>query len=126
MGNAIALAFLSAGPVFYDRIYGGENYAPMIQALTDAQITEGSIGELIERLWSAYESGKQNVGSGISAFPSVHVGMATVVALYFYERHRIFLMPSVAIVAIYQVLSVHQDWHYAIDGYFSILAVVTL
>lgn len=126
LGNVVALAFLSAGPVFYDRIYGGENYAPMIQALADAQITEGSIGELIERLWSAYESGKQNVGSGISAFPSVHVGMATVVALYFYERHRIFLMPSVAIVAIYQVLSVHQGWHYAIDGYFSILAVVTL
>lgn len=50
LGNVVALAFLSAGPVFYNRIYGGENYAPMIQALADARITEGSIGELIERL----------------------------------------------------------------------------
>jgi len=32
----------------------------------------------------------------------------------------------IGVIAAYQVLSVHLGWHYAIDGYFSILTVVAL
>ena len=32
----------------------------------------------------------------------------------------------IGVIAAYHVLSVHLGWHYAIDGYFSILTVVAL
>ncbi|WP_371169459.1 phosphatase PAP2 family protein [Aliiroseovarius sp. 2305UL8-7] len=123
LGNVWALAFMSAGPVYYDRLYDTNLFAPMIQTLDGAGITTGAIGNLMNHLWDAYESGAQKIGSGISAFPSVHVGMATVFALYMYERHRLLLIPSIIVVAIFQFLSVYQGWHYAIDGYFSILLI---
>ncbi len=126
LGNLFALGFLSAGPVYFDRLYGGAYFAPLLAGLDQAQISASGVGRLIDHLWMAYESGAQQLGSGISAFPSVHVGMATVFALYLFERHRYFLPLSITIAGTYQFLSVYQGWHYAIDGYFSILAIVAL
>lgn len=124
LGNVLAMTFLSAGPVYFDRLYGGEMFAPLLVALDQSQITAGGVGLMMDHLWDTYSSGSQEIGSGISAFPSVHVGMATVFALYLYERHRYFLPLSIGIACTYQFLSVYQGWHYAIDGYFSILAIL--
>ncbi len=126
LGNLFALGFLSAGPVYFDRLYGGDYFATLLSGLEQAQITTSGVGRLIDHLWVAYESGAQQVGSGISAFPSVHVGMATVFSLYLFERHRYFLPLSIGIASTYQFLSVYQGWHYAVDGYFSILVIVGL
>lgn len=126
LGNILALGFLSAGPVYFDRLYGGDSFAALFPALETAGLLQNTTGQLIDMLWQAYQSQAQLPGSGISAFPSVHVAMATVVALYLYERHRYFALPAAAIIATYQFLSVYQGWHYAIDGYFSILFILAL
>lgn len=126
LGNIVALAFLSAGPIFYDRLLGGDSFAPMMAAFQTAEFSGGILAFTSDLLWDAYENGAQLPGSGISAFPSVHIATATVFALYLFERHRAALPFSILIVATFQFLSVYQGWHYAIDGYFSILAVGAL
>jgi hypothetical protein len=124
IGNVIALAVLSAGPVFYDRLYDGDTFAGLDAALAGSGVATGSLGVLHERLWSAYMSGVQDAGSGISAFPSVHISMITVIALYLAERWRFLLPASVGLVAVYLFLSVYSGAHYAIDGYASIALMV--
>ncbi len=124
LGNAIALSLLSVGPVYYDRLLGGQEFAGLAVALEQSGIASSATGNIQVRLWDAYVSGAQQAGSGISAFPSVHIAMITVMALYLAERSR-FLVPfSVGLVAVYLFLSVYLGWHYAIDGYASILLML--
>jgi hypothetical protein len=54
------------------------------------------------------------------------MAMVTVIAAYAVERVRTLLIPAILIVAIYQFLSVYLGWHYAIDGYASILGVLAM
>lgn len=124
LGNLIALAVLSAGPVFYDRLYDGETFAALTAALDSSGVASGTLGFQHERLWQAYLTGVQDAGSGISAFPSVHIGMIMVIALYLAERWRFLAPLSVGLVAVYLFLSVYSGAHYAIDGYASILLMV--
>ena len=126
LGNLLALVFMSAGPVYYDRLLGTDTFAGLDAALGAAGITEGRVGWYHDHLWQLYTSGAQDAGSGISAFPSVHVAMAMVIALYLFELRRALWPVSVALVLLYQYLSVYLGWHYAVDGYASILAVLGL
>jgi len=123
IGNIIALAGLSAGPVFYDRIYGGERFADLTAAMA-ATPEISSYFELIQDdLWMAYTTSEQAIGSGISAFPSVHVSVAMVGALYLWERSRLLGVIGAAFVAVILFLSVYSGYHYALDGYFSIAVI---
>lgn len=126
LGNFLAGAFMSAGPVYYDQVVGGDRFAPMLEALQMAGIAQSMTGQIQNHLWEVYQTSGQQVGSGISAFPSVHVAMATLIALYLAERSRLFWPLSVLIIITFQFLSVYLGWHYAIDGYFSILFIVAL
>ncbi len=123
LGNVLALAFMSVGPVFYDRLLGGDSFAPLMAALQTSGVSDSAIGMAQDKLWKIYATGSQEAGSGISAFPSVHIAMVTLLALYLYERSRWLAIIGGAIVALFVFLSVYPGWHYAIDGYFSILAV---
>lgn len=123
LGNLLALAFLSVGPVYYDRLLGGDAFAGLTGALAGSGVTEGPMGVVQERLWSLYTTGAQDAGSGISAFPSVHIAMISVIALYVAERWRWLAPVSGLLVLTYLFLSVYLGWHYAIDGYVSLAAV---
>lgn len=125
IGNALALATMSAGPVYYDRVLEGERFADLTDALAASGIAGALTGAIQEYLWFGYESHASALGSGISAFPSVHVAMATVFALYVAERWRLFAWPALAYLAAIQFLSVWLGWHYAVDGYASIAVIGT-
>ncbi|MBY6049590.1 phosphatase PAP2 family protein [Vannielia litorea] len=124
LGSVLALGGLSAGPIYYDRLLGGDRFAGLIEALAASGISASMTGQVQDFLWGVYASGAQGVGSGISAFPSVHVGMACVVSLYLYERARWLAPLSVAITGVFLFLSVHLGWHYAVDGYASIAVIL--
>lgn len=126
LGNIVALAFMSGGPVFYDRIIGGDTFSGLQQALRDSDIASGNTGQIQTFLWAAFVNTSQSVGSGISAFPSLHLSMTTLIALYLFERWRAMLPVSMLIIATYLFLSVYLGWHYAIDGYVSIGATIAL
>ena len=126
LGNVIALAGSSVGPVYYDALLGGDRFAGLHAALAESDITNTSIGRIQKFLWAAYAERGVALGSGISAFPSVHVGIATITALYLAERSRWLAVPGYAFLAVILFLSVYTGYHYAIDGYFSILFIVGL
>ena len=140
LGNIIALAFMSTGPIFQDLLPGGlvGSHMSALEMLErpDAQ---GLIA-VKHHLWASYMDASNVVGSGISAFPSVHVGMATVLGLYIARighdgaktmrlagarrvlRHGSALA-GMAIIGVFLVLSVYLGWHFAVDGYASILVI---
>lgn len=126
LGNVIALAVSSAGPVFYDDLLGGGRFAALTAALQSSGLKDTMVGDIQAYLWTSYEAKALLFGSGISAFPSVHLGIATLTALYLFERQRFLILPGIAFVAVIQFLSVYTGYHYAIDGYFSIAAVIGL
>jgi len=123
LGNILALAGLSAGPVFYDRLLGGNRFSDLTEVLVASGIAGTAVGFTQTNLWHYLVDLNQTKGSGISAFPSVHVGIAALLALYGFERGAVWGMLGAGFCAIILFLSVYLGWHYALDGYFSILAV---
>jgi len=124
LGNLLALAGMSAGPIFYDRIHGGDTFAGLAAAMHHAGFDHSFITNVQNALWRIYTTRALSAGSGISAFPSVHVATATMVAVYFAARSRWFVLPGILYVAAIQFMAVHTGYHYAIDGYFSIAVVL--
>lgn len=123
VGNVLAFAGLSVGPVYYDRLLGGERFADLTVALTTSGVAASGIGITQQALWEIYAGQSALIGSGISAFPSVHVAIATVAAIYMCERSK-WLVPLAAIFLFFTLyLSVFTGYHYAVDGYVSIIVI---
>ncbi|WP_417271002.1 phosphatase PAP2 family protein [Celeribacter sp.] len=143
LGNFIAVVFMSAGPIFaglLPSISPSDHAAVMGMLARDDASMLHSVRDV---LWHAYAEDQSQAASGISAFPSVHVGMATVVGLYILRlgrdlqtvlpatplRHVVRVtscLASVVIVGVFMVLSVYLGWHYAVDGYASIMVMTGL
>jgi len=126
VGNILALGGMSAGPVYYDRVYGTERFFDLAVALQNSPFNGHLLKVIQENLWQVYAENGQAFGSGISAFPSVHVSSAMVGGLYLIERSRWLAFPAVGFVAAVLLLSVYTGYHYALDGYVSILVIAGL
>ena len=128
VGNVLALVFLSVGPVYSDALLNEDSFADLNIALQESGIAQSVVGRLQDWLWQLHSLGETQFGSGISAFPSVHVSVATVAAFYMHDmaRHAVVSVIAVLIVLTILLLSVMIGWHYAVDGYASILIVAGL
>ena len=126
LGNIIAIQAMSAGPVYYAQVVGSGRFAPLMDYLSFSRHTVYSSVDLQNRLWLSYDSGVVDIGSGISAFPSLHLAMATLWALVAYDVNKWFGRFMVLFAVLILIGSVHLGWHYAIDGYVSILATVAI
>jgi hypothetical protein len=127
VGNVLAGAFMSAGPAFYGHVTGdsarfGEQLAFLARGIDWAN----SAASYQEYLWSLHSSGMTGFGSGISAFPSVHVGLITLNALFLWDFNRRLGLAALAYVGFVLMSSVYLAWHYAIDGYAAIAAVLVI
>lgn len=100
IGMAAAYVFSSAGPLFTGRF--------------DTSLLPGSVRMTAELLWSNYQAGGAILGGGISAFPSLHVAIATWFALALAQRG--WPKIGVAYVASIYIGSVILGWHYLLDG----------
>lgn len=124
LGNVLAGIFLSAGPAFYGAVTGDSGrFAEQLAFLAESGGQHSAVAYQ-EYLWSLYSEGKAGFGSGISAFPSVHVGLITMNALFLAELSRRKALAAILYTALILASSVYLGWHYAIDGYVSILATV--
>lgn len=124
LGNVWALAGSSVGPVYYDRLLGGDRFQDLMAALQASGITQSPIGLIQEALWRRFEGGMIELGLGISAFPSMHVAIAALTALYLTERSLWLAPVGVVFLGVIFFMSVYTGYHYALDGYFSIAAVL--
>lgn len=128
IGNVFATVFSSVGPIYIDRYYGGDSFAPMIASLKELTFPGTSVDALQTRLWEALitDDGMATGGAAISAFPSMHVAIAVVWAIYMTERSRFFAPVAIGFAVTIIFLSVYTGWHYAVDGYASIVGVLAL
>ncbi|MDP9810267.1 hypothetical protein J2W42_003128 [Rhizobium tibeticum] len=122
-GNILAGIFISAGPVFYGAVTGdGQRFAALLSVLNSPD-TPTTAGMFQRYLWSLHEHGTSGLGSGISAFPSVHVGLIALNAFFAAEVSRRLGIIAFCYTAFVIASSVYLGWHYAIDGYASVLVV---
>jgi hypothetical protein len=116
-GIVTANIFSSAGPVYYGRLnaapdlYAG--HMELIRGLSASAKLEALV--LQDSLWAAYAATPSF--SSISAFPSMHVAIATLVFLACRHLGKWLKYLSAAYLALIFLGSIFLGWHYAIDGY---------
>ncbi len=135
IGSIFAFILSSGGPVYYGRLTGLEDvYAPLMDRLQtmDASIrSDGGFWEIWvldvqDHLWEQYTSAATTIGSGISAMPSMHVSIATLMALSARRIGRWFGRVMTVYAVIIMIGSVHLGWHYAVDGYLAFILTVII
>lgn len=122
LGNLLAIAGSSVGPVYYDLLYGTDRFAALHQAFAASGFDTGPIARLQSLLWQ----NSSGMISYISAFPSMHVAIACIVALYLRDRFRLFQPLGHGFAALILLISVYSGYHYLVDGIASIAVVLVL
>jgi hypothetical protein len=122
LGNVIAAAAMSAGPVYYELVTGYPRFAGLVDYLARHSMAQ----EWQALLWKAHVAGQAGPGYGVSAFPSLHLANATLFVLLAGRVHRWLKWTAVAFCAVILFGSVHLGWHYAVDGYFAIAGTVLI
>ncbi|MEN3973122.1 phosphatase PAP2 family protein [Sphingomicrobium sp. XHP0235] len=115
IGTALQYLAPSAGPVFYDRIGLGARFSdlPLLPWVERAS----------DYLWNDYQNPQMGFGTGISAFPSMHVAIACWIALVVRSQAPRFQWFAWVYLLVITVGSVHLGWHYAVDGLASLILV---
>jgi membrane-associated phospholipid phosphatase len=127
VGNILAGLFLSAGPAFYGSVTGdADRFGEQLAFLAHGAGLSNSAASYQQYLWTLHEAKQTGFASGISAFPSVHVGFAMLNALFVREYNRRLGALAFGYVAIVAASSVYLAWHYAIDGYVGAALAVTV
>ena len=121
--NWSRVAGSSAGPPYFLALTGRDTYAGLIAHLAVARD-----GGPIHRLAGAAlalvgprEPCHCRRWRGSSAFPSMHVAVPALLAFATWRRSRILSVGLAAFTLLILVSSVALGWHYAVDGYASIL-----
>jgi hypothetical protein len=121
LGVILATALSSVGPVFYDLFYAESRFADLGAVLAaDPYSSQQKI--FMDYLYTAAMTNTARIGTGISAFPSIHVGIAVTVAWYMTSRGPFSMVIGWCFAAIILFGSVYTGWHYAVDGYASLVA----
>jgi hypothetical protein len=119
-GTLLAALFASGGPCYYDDLTGAPIYRTAFARLDSIQ--GGLIARRVqEHLWAAVTSGEWQPFSGVSAMPSMHVAMSAYVAAAWWRHGLWARIAGVIFSALTLVGSIALGWHYAIDGYVSIV-----
>jgi PAP2 superfamily len=121
LGFILATALSSVGPIFYDRFYPEPRFMEFTAMLaTDVYATQQKL--FVDYLYTAATTNTALIGTGISAAPSIHVGVAVIAAWYMTSQGRISMIVGWCFAATILFGSVYTGWHYAVDGYLSAIA----
>ncbi len=127
VGNVLAGLFMSAGPAFFGEVTGDfDRFRVLIDHLAANTGSAYSAFDLQRDLWYVYSHDQVALGTGISAFPSMHVAMATLWVIVGFQVNRRLGAIALGLLLFFLTGSVVLGWHYAIDGYASILIVLAL
>ncbi len=125
LSSVVRIAGSSAGPIFYDRMMGGDRFAELVAGLKASSSGQGILA-IADYLYTSYTTQRTVLGTGISAMPSMHVALAFLNALFLSSRSKIAGRIAWAYAGLIFFGSVYFGWHYALDGYVSMLCVLTI
>lgn len=100
----------SCGPIFYARAGMGTRFDGLRDNIP--RITN----QISDYLWKAYSGSELSFAAGISAMPSLHITMATWIALVFVGQRSRIAPLAIGFALYIWVASVALGWHYALDG----------
>lgn len=128
LGSVVATLLSSAGPCYYGRVTGlPDPYAPLMEYLRDVDNSYAVWAlDAQELLWGNQAKGGVAVGSGISAMPSMHVAIATLLALVCWRVRRWLGVAMSAYALAIMIGSVQLGWHYAVDGYVGAAGMIAI
>jgi hypothetical protein len=126
-GVVLATLFASVGPCFVGPLLGDQQFDEQMAYLRGAnEHYPILILQAQEFLMASRVGGNGELGGGISAMPSMHVAMATLVALSASRVSRLAAIFGWGFLLITVLASVHLAAHYALDGYVSIAVTMVL
>jgi hypothetical protein len=131
LGSLLGTIFSSAGPCYYSKVVevgeAANPYQPMLSKLFSYHESKplwavhNQIG-----VWDAKTSNKWLPFGGISAMPSIHVAMAIIFMITGWRANKLLGVLLTLYALIIQIGSIVLAWHYAIDGYFSIISAILI
>lgn len=123
LGVAGAIGLASVGPAFAAPLLGQDHFEPLMLYLDEANRHYRILSvEVQAKLVTEFREGFRGLGAGITAMPSMHVSMVFLFFLAFRHISLLAAWISGAFFIIILMGSVHLGYHYAIDGYVSIIA----
>lgn len=127
-GSMMAVPLAAAGPCFYsDIVPGGQAFQEQMAYLQRVdKIYPVWALDMQNTLLSYYKKEEVTYGAGITAMPSMHVSIAFLIVLLARYYHRCVRYAAYIFFAFIMIGSVHLAWHYAIDGYVSIIATAAI
>ena len=127
IGGLAATLFSSVGPCYYSSFYAGDPYAELFAYLDHAKnIYPVAARNAQAMLLEKYKLNQMELGTGISALPSMHIAVVVLNAIFLSNVHRLAGIAAWIFAAIIFVGSVHLGWHYAVDGYVAALLVIII
>ncbi|RWC58677.1 MAG: hypothetical protein EOS56_19365 [Mesorhizobium sp.] len=122
VGTLLALLLSSVGPIYFDHFVGGDRFGDLRVAMSGLE-SSVIVREYAEYLLTLHTTGNAGLGGGISAMPSLHVALATLNAYFLSSLNRWLGVLGWIFAALIMYGSVYTGWHYAVDGYVSIIVV---
>lgn len=126
-GVVLATFFASVGPCFLETVKGSAHFADQMAYLLRAnEVYPVMVVDVQQQLIAWHASGSHGLGRGISAMPSMHVALAFLFFLAIRQVSRALGVFFFLFFLITLVGSVHLAYHYAVDGYVSIITTAII
>jgi hypothetical protein len=125
LGTVVAHLVASAGPVFFSEVTGSPGpYGGLMADIARADRRFGlDLLTAHHSLWEATVRHQVLVGGGISAFPSLHIAIPVLAACAAWSVSRWLTAGFLIYALLTLICAVGLGWHYAVDGYASLLLV---
>jgi hypothetical protein len=124
LGVVGATVFSSAGPIFYDRLFGGTEFSGLRETLRDRGVWIALVES--DRMWASLSGGRPTMVAGISAVPSIHVA----ISFWMFLAARVMMPRATRSALAYSLLiwigSVQLGWHYVTDGLVGLLGMLAV
>ena len=125
IGSIMAHFFASVGPCFLEPITGNDRFVPQMEYLLSVNEEYPLMMlQVQEILLESYLNGEPGLGRGISAMPSMHIAIAALFTIYAWRLSRAWGIIAGLFLLVTYLGSVHLAYHYAVDAYVSIAAVI--
>ncbi len=124
LGAVAAMLLSSVGPIFHDRIFGGDAFRGLEDMLHRRRA--GIALAESNRMWVSLNSERPGLVAGISAMPSIHVAVSLWIWLMARSLYRRAAVAALAYFVLIWVGSVQLGWHYVSDGFVGALGMLAV